>query len=339
MEGNKTDINSTMTLNSDEINESMKILLLFCEAFNGLLILLTIWILISLFVYGRKTGCWTKKSGNSSYNSGIVFDLCFVVGIIVFLRFVYTAVKFQLPRIEYGLEHCELMGKLGSTTYFASMYSIYLFLWLRQRIIFGHPAVRDLMGLCVNALSWITFVGLTLISLGTFCYYVISTKYRPTALGCTKVPSLESNVSYATMAVMLLFLVQVLIVSLFTYIMIRTNIAWTKISSETSESTNMASRKNNNLTSIWHRMIFGNKNKALETNPVARNIRSSVVSGTIMLITDILATAVVSLIIPPTIPRTMTDTLYNTSIFIDLICILITFGNRLGIFTALFRLY
>ncbi|XP_077974827.1 uncharacterized protein LOC144430677 [Styela clava] len=322
--------------------ENWQVQLIMFEVISGCILLLSIWILLSLLIYGLKTNSW-KSSGKSSLNSGIIFNACIIVVFAALVRFLYTTLIFQMPRIESWLNHCNLVSDVGICTYFASFYAIYLFLFLRQILILRHPAVKDLISKKVEIFSYIAFTIISITIFATFCFYVVSTKYQATPQGCIREASPLTNVYYGTISAFIIS--QILLTYLSGYTMIRTNLSWTKNTQKKecdiettsqcpSGTTEATETKKTRLASLMRRMIVGNTDDKLEINPVARTIRHSVISCLIIVVTDIIATAIASLAIPTSTPRSISDTVSNISIFIDIICIVLTFKNGRQILTV-----
>ncbi|XP_039261315.2 uncharacterized protein LOC120337557 [Styela clava] len=314
--------------------EPFKIPLTICEITNAFLLLSSLLVLLSLIVYGTKTNKWRKTSGTSSLNSGKIYTGCVAVVVITILRLVLNVVAFQLPRMDNALRWCEVICDIGTGAYFISMYATYLFLWMRQRVIFQHPSLRDLTGKWMNVASWISLISLSFVTLAVLYFYIEPNTYSPTPEGCILEKKGNSNkLSYIMMSV--LAFSQVLLVSLFIYPMLRSKSVRNLDTKELKSSGSIKKiiKAKRDMKYIFKRLVLGNMFG--ETIPVTWTIRRSVVSGMLVAVTDLMATIIASLLIAPTIPRTITDTIYSVNLLINVFCIVATLGSNRRILASI----
>nr|XP_039249422.1 uncharacterized protein LOC120327092 [Styela clava] len=316
--------------------------LVVCEVVNAFVFVSMLWIMISMIMHGSRTNKW-KKSGPSSMNSGMIYTACICVAALSLPRLILNGVIFHIQNIEGGLEWCEFVFDASDVTGYATLYPIYLFLWLRHRVIYNHPTVHALTGRFVKALSWVTIVGLTLMSIGVLLFLVIPTSYLATPQGCILDPKSDASMGYYVLAG-LMILAQGLLLGLFIYPMVRTNEAQKQNSklesNDRKASSTSGDLRNSEDSSKFDRLICwkrNNKKPKKKANSVTRTIRRSTISAIITVITDLIIVAIATWIMPSTTPLAATNAFYSVGILINVFCALATFGSNEKILTECCR--
>nr|XP_039270288.1 uncharacterized protein LOC120344995 [Styela clava] len=307
-----------------------------CQILNAFMLLCSLWLLLSMAVYGTNTKKWKKKTSSSSLNSGIIYTSCVASIILSTTKLIFNSVFLNIHLIDGAMDWCELVTDISIGTGIICLYAIYLFLWLRQRVIYGHPCVRNLAGKTINVLSWISLFGISLIFTGLLIVSVVPLEYTSTQNACIRKETELRNIAYIVLAGVLL-LVQGLLLCLFVYPMIRSSSVQGRKQQSVAES-----NQENYLTR--DRKLFStcrrSKNKSIirkNRSTVSRMIRRSVICAVITVVTDIASMTFLAQL-PSSVSFAITSSLYDISIFINICCALATFGKAKRILLAPFSI-
>lgn len=109
----------------------------FSIPFNGLLMIVDIWLLISLIHYGTKTGKWGKTQQNilERFNSGFIYISLIVCSISCFLLYLVGLI-FLNSGSNLSDYACNIVFDIIQAMYFIGIVSSMLFLWFRQRAFY-----------------------------------------------------------------------------------------------------------------------------------------------------------------------------------------------------------
>ncbi|XP_039254397.2 uncharacterized protein LOC120331393 [Styela clava] len=316
-----------------------------CRVVNAVLLACTMYIIISLIIYGIKNHRWKKSTGISNVNGGVIYTACIVAVILFLPRLVADAVLINISLIPGGLQMCEVVFDITNGAYTLAAFAIYSFLWFRQLLIYAQPTVRQMTGKYANPLGWFAMSLLIIMSLGLTVMFTLPTSFESLPYGC--VINLRANLtdleyffkgSGPYLMVGLQILAQLILLGLFIYPLALSNSAVhenNNISRGNDPSeTGIKFYKIKRLFSAIWRMIKGEP----DANIVSRTIHRSMVCCSITISSDIFTMAIV-LSIPEEnldIPRVLPTTLYDISIMINVFCIVATFQNTRGILKTLF---
>ena len=125
---------------TDDLNhgEEIKYLSVF---FNCLFMAVNIWLMISFTHYGKMTRKWqiNRKFDHDKFDAGYIFFsllfctfFCFLVN---FFSALYIIDVFNVPETDW----CDIAFDLIQTMYALTIFSVMLFLWSRQRMLFAAP--------------------------------------------------------------------------------------------------------------------------------------------------------------------------------------------------------
>ncbi|XP_077973410.1 uncharacterized protein LOC144428279 [Styela clava] len=355
---------STFTLVTDSDNVEQRTdhtIYIVCQVINGCLMVVTLWILLCLVMYGVRTKKWAKKSKRSDMNGGMVYIASVIAVTASIPRYIADQIIFSAVYINGALRWCEVLLDIGNVTYFMALYPIYLFLWFRQKALYGHPAMKRLAGKCVTVFGWVTLVVLSLAAIGVVLMSVIPSDYTASPDGCV-VNLLHSNASYSSDApyrlryyflVVLLIVAQLSLLSLFIYPMIRSNAIQNSrrlsqcstkpyVIDNQDDSDRLPARRISRFRSYMSTIRDASRKISTSSlgkkpNTVQKTIRRSVACALISMVSDVLAMAVVSFVIPQTVPRSLKNTVYDISTLVSVLSILATFSNYRNILTVFCR--
>lgn len=341
---------SNLTLLNAEISDLSSIFAT-VQAVELLLLASTIWIFICTLVYGYKTRKWHKKSGSISLDRGIIFTSCVMAVGLSLPRLIFTTVMLFIPRHE--LQHCEQLMDTSNALHFCSVYPTYFFLWLRQNAIYSHPAAKRLIGKgkCWIPINWGVLFILSISSIALTCIFIVPTSYATSANGCVlaKAKSGKDNDSNALYYALAGFsaLCQVVFLGLFVYPMIKCRITRreslkkriVREDDDKADKISISSKLGSKWISENQKFLQQSSRRTSLQNTapdlLSRTIRRSVISTSVAIISDVIAMALVSFVIPTDIPRTLTDSVYDVSIVVNILSILATFGGNRQMLTVL----
>ncbi|XP_077969479.1 uncharacterized protein LOC144424239 [Styela clava] len=319
-----------------------------CKVLNAFLITGTIYIFACLVIYGVKKQKWKQKPGASNLNRGVIYTTCILAVVLLLPRLIANAILMNLPIIPGGLETCELIFDITNGAFSVSIYAVYFFLWLRQKIIYSQPSVNEMAGKFVSPIGWIAMILFTPMCIGISCVYTIPYSYTSLPYGCvinseanfTDIENFFGNTGSYFLGG-LLIVAQLTLLGLFIYPLMlndSTTRRHKNICNSGSKDSNTATRldkrlKNSILTCF--QVILGRKN----TNTVLRTIHRSMICCAITVLSDICTMAIVSVIPGENIfiPRILPTTLYDISLMINVFCIIATFQNTGEIFKIPFK--
>ncbi|XP_077975339.1 uncharacterized protein LOC120333280 [Styela clava] len=323
-------LNSTMAnLKNATSDLDLTNVIIISQAVNAILLSLSSWIFISMIYYGMTNENWKKNDGRSKSNSKLAYYICMLSIALLVPRYSIYAAIFQLPSIENALQWCELISDVAITIRLLSRYAMYFFLWLRQKLLYAHPSTLQLGGKYVNAISWLALAGITLTFVGIICNSIIPKKFIGSTYGCVKRTNLSSYPLVGALLGTGLTLSQVLLLGLFIYPVIRSDKVMQRHNQSPTKkaSTNKVHNQSRRFSCIAIK----------SSSPVGQIIYRCIVGTIIAILSDVLGGGLKS-VLPHTIyPRSIMDTIFGVSTFINAYCALTTFKSHWSILCVLFR--
>ena len=143
-------------------------------------------IVFCLIRYGVKTNRWRKRGAD--LNRGTVYTACVMAVALTIPRFLYVQFLFYLPLIPGAMGSCEIYMDLSSFGYYIAAGPTYFFLWLRQKAINSHPAIKKLVGSAPRIAGTVSFVVLVIISALIGIGYTVPLSYQAGPNGCMSIP-------------------------------------------------------------------------------------------------------------------------------------------------------
>lgn len=152
--------------------------------------LAALYVCITQIIFCIKKAKLSRKFKRKHRNSdetargkyGTLLNIMSALGTLgAFLR---AAVDF---RLIYGRDSdfgCDLTAKFKISNYTLTFTSIYLVLWLRQRVFYEHPGLRHLSSKLVRFVSWAMVIGIFLAIVGASGIFFAQGKYYGTPQGC-----------------------------------------------------------------------------------------------------------------------------------------------------------
>lgn len=325
--------NITSLPGDDEFALQWAIPLQVCEVISISLLVIGSWLLISVIVYGTKTKRWKKKPGASSLNSGAIYTFCTIAILVTVPRLALTEYVYILPRLENGLDHCEIICDVDNLLYSVTMYSGYAFVWLFQRKIYTHPYVKPKIGPIINWFSRLFGVLLAFAAIGLTMTYVLLTSYVGRSQAC--VLDLSDSASFLNgidkniVVAGSLVVTQGTILFLCIYPVVRVKFDIGNGVNESLEDSVFDDAPDTTIKRDKMRQLIKScfrRSKKIAKSPIEAAARRVMIGGIIMVLTDVLALTIAFIALPPGVPVALRQTCYDISNVVNLFCVISSLG-------------
>ena len=191
-------------------------------SFEIVLIIATLWILLSLLHFGIKTGKWSnagRRNSEKLSNRHIYTAVIFCAVGCIFHPIVgisYMSVGFNG---EDGL--CEALGDLAPCAYgFVSLAVLMLF-WLRQRAFFTNRMLNVKYSKPVRCFSAVSIVGFYTAGGAVLLFVTIPYNQRSGPDGCLYIPTDEQQIGYLVSVFLTLVVGEISLLALFIYAIVK----------------------------------------------------------------------------------------------------------------------
>ena len=188
-------------------------------AITVILLLTSVWTLISLLYYGSKTGKWnkiqTKKS--NQLNAGLVY---ISVVVCAFLCIFSQAAGILYMNIGFkeGEDHlCNVVGDVANCTYGFVLFSVYIFLWLRQRVFYQNQMLNVKYSRTVQVFSSISIIVILVVGVLVLVFISVPVNHYSSPDGCMYQPDNELRIGYWISVVLVGVFGQTILLGLFFY--------------------------------------------------------------------------------------------------------------------------
>jgi len=168
----------------------------------------------SLLYYGIQTQRYFRRS-SSDFNGGIVFIFAVLSPLLLAARLLGTIILVTLPPYEPGHEQvCGIIFDVNIVFYVSALVPVYVLLWLRQRVLYKHPLMKEIYSKPLSTMSWMCLILLIIGAIALIILYSapdnITSGYRgcvaKTAGGTSVVPNIMTIVVIVSGQSMLLAL-------------------------------------------------------------------------------------------------------------------------------------
>lgn len=184
-------------------------------AINAILLFVTTWVTLSLFVYGRKEGhlrCDTK--------GGKMYLACAVTMIVGFFRHL---IDIAILNVDFNSASCEWMADISSFFNGIAGLLVHLVLWYRQHCINSDEKLKSSLPKALRIVSYISLIVNIAGAVVLFCVYTVpvSNMILP-QFGCSRAERFNSSKKSKSQLTPLIFLFlltsgQLLLLFLFIY--------------------------------------------------------------------------------------------------------------------------
>lgn len=267
------------------------------HAFNTIALICATYMAVCVILYGTFEKLW-----NLSTQRGKLYAVCTTTACLTVIRLLIDQVYFHLHENLEVLDKCELLFDISNSSCSPALLSAYIFLWIKQWLIYSHEAIHRFASMRIRILSWFS-LGIIIVTCIVFTgIFVIPPAYESDGKYCVSIEILNLPPQFQTLAVAkkyilggLIVLVQGLLLFLFIYPMARTRMANTDPSN--------SDRKNDVIREIMRRSLI----------------------STIIAVTSDSLVLVILGVLPWRAPLIMSNLVYNISIVINLGCIIHSF--------------
>ena len=189
---------------------------------NSFMIVITVWILSSLFHYGIKTGKWRslgRESAADLLNKGAVYTSVIVCGVSTLFYHIVAGVYLNTGFDESNFSHklCDTMADLCYIAYAVVLFSVALFLWLRQRAFYNNPMISVHYSKFAKIVSLVSFGVILFGGIGILVFNIYPSDHKSSVVGCVYVPDANLKFAYWLSVTALVILAQGVLVGLFVY--------------------------------------------------------------------------------------------------------------------------
>ena len=189
---------------------------------NLVLTVITTFILASLIHYGLTSGKWRGQptSQVDKLNAGVLYLFLIVCAVMCIGRYISNQIYMNVG-FDYNNDSlCEAAGDAAFITYALMMWSVFMFLWFRQKAFYTNSMLGFKMTKCIRALSYSSIFLISAFALPFVVLSTIGKSLETTPAGCAvKIPAYKSNliVYLAIYCVFLIVFLELLLFCLFIY--------------------------------------------------------------------------------------------------------------------------
>ena len=179
----------------------------------------SVWTLISLLYYGSKTGKWnkiqTKKS--NQLNVGLVY-ISVVVCAFLCIAYLIATLLYMNIGFNEGEDHlCNVVGDVANCTYGFVLFSVYIFLWLRQRVFYQNQMLNVKYSRIVQVFSSISIIVILVVGVLVLVFISVPVNQYSSPDGCIYQPDNELRIGYWISVVLEGVFGQTILLGLFFY--------------------------------------------------------------------------------------------------------------------------
>lgn len=216
---NISSLNETRYVYTEEIDWIIPI------AINSLLVISTLWILISLIHYGVKTGKWrqVETSNLEKLNTGMVYSSLILCALMCICRYIVAYVHMSVGFFEGQDEVCDSLSDATSTFYSLVLVSSALFYWFRQRIFYSNSMLNVNYTPCVRFFSFASIIVIIVCGLAVLIFSTALNDHPWSERGCTYAPDDSLRIYYWVSIVFAIGFGQVSLMCLFIHALRRTS--------------------------------------------------------------------------------------------------------------------
>ena len=185
---------------------------------NIILFLITLWIIGSFYLHGKRKGTW--KPSNNNKSSKVLLSIALVTSCLTLCKLITTQmiIIYNLFATISPTSNiwCTAWYRILEVLYYFCLLSLYGFFWYRQKILYSQSLFKPLNTKTIKAFSWFSLFIFTIMGSSLVISHFITTKYVFRKLGCTAGVSKQSVV-YLYIVLVLTLLSQFILFGLFVY--------------------------------------------------------------------------------------------------------------------------
>ena len=186
---------------------------------NIILTTITLWVLICLVDYGRKTGKWRQipATNSDNLNAGLVYTSVVVCACACVVRYAVSLLYMNVGFGEDADDHCDAIADTAVCFYAFVLFSVFLFLWFRQRVFYRTYVVRSAFHNVYSCFSSASIGLIFIAGVGAALLNVLPINHRSSVDGCIYIPDESQRMGYLISVAVAVFIGQVVLLGLFIY--------------------------------------------------------------------------------------------------------------------------
>ena len=186
---------------------------------NIILMVSTLWILISLVDYGRKTGKWRQIQNTKSdhLNAGLVYTSVIICACACMVRYAISLLYMNTGFGEDPSKKCDSTADAAVFFYALVLFTVYFFLWLRQRVFYSTYVVKSAFSKIVSFFSSASIGFIFVAGVGAAVLNILPINHHSSAHGCIYSPDESQRIGYWISVAIAIFIGQTVLLGLFIY--------------------------------------------------------------------------------------------------------------------------
>ena len=272
------------------------------QSTTALIMFCSIWTFASLIVSGIKFKKWDRKTKKKRKVANLLF-LAVISPLCLILRVLGTQtliiVEKFAPLNKVGDFRCEIVMDISLILFMVASLPVYTFLWYRQKMLYSNVSLKHLN---TKPVRFMSFLFIFILVVGGLSTAIISTgpnNFRISNVGCIQKRN-SSSANYINAAV--LISCQILLACLFCFPLIKH-----KQNVSLSRSNSSATQKN-------------------KVDSVHKAVKLASISCAICIISDVCVMLLATIAFIEG-PLTLTRSIYDVSLFINILCIIVCIEN------------
>ena len=320
--------------------------------FNILLILATLWLLISLVHYGIKTKQWSNNARSTDIlSSGVIYSCVVACAVMCMFRYiaslVYMNVGFEKDRDEV----CESAADAGFCAYAFVLLFVALFLWFRQRAFYAHKLLKVNYNKLIRCLSYISIIVIIVYGVFVIALNTPPNRYLSNGKGCILKQDSSLSFGYWVAAVVGILFYNITLLGLLYYALTKVNsyqrAVTLKLKEEKSDSSSQETSSKDNgyqqrIKNQPHQKPAASKQDG--DNSIRRSHSSSqkikvvlqktLVFATLSILFDIFLQVFAIYIANPQGNRRTSSVLFDANAFLNLMFVILSFTSYRNMITS-----
>lgn len=283
-------------------------------------LLFCLWAIVALCNYGIRKNKWNRAEKNRQQL--ILMTLAVFAPSVTIIRVLLTQTVIIVGLVsnknESGDFACEIAMDLSVGFFFMSTIPTYLFLWKRQRILYSNPSLKRLNTTFVNILSYVAICMLLIGGLGSCVLFIVPTGYQMSDFGCVKSQLESTNPIPFYVGAAAMITSQLMIFGLFVHPL--------RLHKKNNVTVNTPSSDSN-----------GGGGESMKNRLKRANVLATT-SMAICTFSDLFSLVLVAIVLPKTTPRDLSSTIYDLSLAVNILSIMLSYEDykeiMLGAFSS-----
>lgn len=277
---------------------------IFAELVTSVSLLLITWVIISLITFIQRHRKVRAK------NSIRLMSLATLVIITIFFRFISSQALIFIDRLYpldvTGDQICKITCDVTTIFYTFTIFSTYIFLFYRQRLLYSEPSLKHLNNPFIIFLSVLLIILLVVGSASSAAFFIFSTRFIMSNFGCIRKIEDErkSQFRFIYLSLVVRLCSNLILFFLFLNLLLRHQ-----------------QKSNSERTS--HRAM--------------KSIRSATLSMVTCVVTDVAAVVIVVELMPPYLPMPLANGVLDLNLITNLFAIVFCFHDNRKILFGNFK--